>query len=284
LILQTCSSYFDRAQNRTERHGGRPLNVVVKGQELVAIAFEDWPRMRVREILPLQARLRKFLFYRGYELLDKSEVVIASDPLVTPSEVLRIFKSLGIVSSHVQQNRQCSFRTNPTDQRVKGKFSDRDPESAHTLITDTKNAFTIRHNDDIDIRIRPIPQDLDNGIALGIPNEHAARSAVNVTELLARQRNRWRVDNRRHFLDVLEKKAIKEDLVVILQSTQIDVTLQIVVFSAVGLISAHDLFLQCFDVRRKQSVETKLLTLSFAERGAFVQQWRIEQIHSARNS
>ena len=83
--------------------------------------------MWVREVLPLQARFRKFLFYRVNELLDEREVSLAGDPFMTPAEVLRIIKSLCVVSSYVQDDRQRSFRTNPTDQRVKGKFSDRDP-------------------------------------------------------------------------------------------------------------------------------------------------------------
>ena len=203
--------------------------------------------MGVSKILPLQARFREFLFYSGYELLYEGEVIIASDPLVPPPKVLGIINLLGVVSSHVQHNRQRSFRTNPTNQRVKGKFSDRNSKSAHTLITNAQNAFTIRHHNDIDIRIRPIPKELDDAIALRIPNEHAARSAVNVTELLTGQRNGWRVNNRRHLLDVLEKKSIEEDLVVILQSAQIYVPFQIVLFSRVGLMRSRDLLLQRFN-------------------------------------
>src|SRR5215469_15154934 len=136
------------------------------------------------EILPLQAGLREFLFYRVYELLDKTEVIITSDPFVTPAEVLRIIKSVGVVRSYIQYNRQCSFRTNPTDQRVKGKLSDRNPESTDALITNTEDAFAIRHHNDVHVRIRSIPQDFTDRIALRISNEHAAGSAVNVTELL----------------------------------------------------------------------------------------------------
>src|SRR5262249_17571033 len=154
------------SQNRAERDSGRSLNVVVKCQELVAIALEDRPRMWAREILPLQTRFGKFLFYRVHELLDKTEVIIASDPFVTPAEVLRIIKSVGVVRPNIQYDRQCSFRTNPTDQRVQGKLSDRNPESADTLITNTKDAFAIRHHNDVHMRIRSIPQDFTDRIAL----------------------------------------------------------------------------------------------------------------------
>src|SRR5262249_39644574 len=84
-------------------------------------------------------------------------------------------------------------------------------------------------------------------------------------------------------LDVLEKKAIEENLVVVLQRAQIDVPLQIVILSRIRLICAYDLLLQGFHVWRKQSVQTKLSSLIVSERCAFVQQWRVEQIHSTRH-
>jgi hypothetical protein len=138
------------------------------------------------------------------------------------------------------------------------------------LIADTKDALTIRHDNNIHIRVRSVPQEFDNGIALRIPNEHAARSAVNVTELLTGQRNGWRVNNWRHLLDVLEKKSIEEDLVVILQSAQLYVPVEIVLLSRVGLMPSRDLLLQRFNARRKQSVQPKLSSLCIAERCAFV--------------
>jgi hypothetical protein len=91
-----------------------------------------------------------------------------------------------------------------------------------------------------------------------------------VTELLTGQRNGWRVNNRSHLLDVLEKKSIEEDLVVILQSAQIYVPFQIVLLSRVGLMRSRDLLLQGFNTRRKQSVQPKLSSLYIAERRAFV--------------
>src|SRR5262249_60030863 len=105
---------------------------------------------------------------------------------------------------------------------------------------------------DVHIRIWSIPQDFNDRIALRISNEHAARPAVNLTELLTRKRNRWRVNHRRHFIDVLENKSIEEDLVVVLQSAQINVALQIVLLSPVRVIRTQDLLLQRFDVWRKQ--------------------------------
>ena len=61
LVLQTLSSHLDRAQNRSEGDSRRSLNVVVERQQLVAIALQDRPGMRSREIFPLQAGSGKLL-------------------------------------------------------------------------------------------------------------------------------------------------------------------------------------------------------------------------------
>ena len=85
-----------------------------------------------------------------------------------------------------------------------------------------------------------------------------------MAELLTRQRNRWRVNNRRHFFNVVEKKPVKEDLVRVLQGAQVDMPLQVVVFSLVGLISADDLLIKRLDLRRKKPVQAKFRALLLA--------------------
>ena len=65
-----------------------------------------------------------------------------------------------------------------------------------------------------------------------------------MAELLTGGGNCWCVDDRRHFLDVAEEKSVKEHLGGVLQSTQIGVPFQVVLFSLVSFISAHDLLLQ----------------------------------------
>ena len=108
--------------------------------------------------------------------------------------------------------------------------------------------------------------------------------AIDVTELLTRQCNSWRVNNWRHFLDVIRRRLIEEDLVVVLQRAQIDVSLQIVVFSLVSFIGTDDLLFQRLYERREQSVQTKLAALFFGERCPLAQQWSVEKVHPPRDS
>src|ERR1700746_3162876 len=52
LLLQTLSGDLDRAQNRSQCDRGGSLDVIVEGQQFVAIAVEDGARMKSREIFP----------------------------------------------------------------------------------------------------------------------------------------------------------------------------------------------------------------------------------------
>jgi hypothetical protein len=56
---------------------------------------------------------------------------------------------------------------------------------------------------------------------------------------------------------VVEKEPVKEHLIRVLQSPQIDVPLEVVVLSLVSLVSAHDLLFQCFYMGRKKPEQTK---------------------------
>ena len=250
---------------------------------MVAIAIENGPGMRSREVFPLQACSGKFLLHCLHELVDEVEVSLPGDSLMTPSEVLRIVQPLRVVGSHIQHDRQCSFRTNAADQRVQRELADGDAESACALVTDAQNALAVGHNNYINVLIRAISQQLGDRIAERIRDEQPARPSIDVAELLTRQRNGWRVNDRRHFFDVVEKKSVEEDLVRVLQSAQVDMPLQVVVFSLVSLIGADDLLVKGLDMRRKKPVQAKFCALLFRESCAFVQTLPIEEIHAARN-
>ena len=201
---------------------------------------------------------------------------------MTPAEVFRIVEPFGIVRSDIQDDRQRSCRMDAADQCVQRELPDRNAEAARALIADAQNALAVGYDDDVDVLIRAISQQRGDGVAERIGNKQSARPPIDVAELLTCQRNRWRVDNRRHFRNVVEKKPVKEDLVCVLQSPQVDMPLQVVVFPLVGLISAHDLLIKRLDLRRKKTVQAKLGALRVAERRTFVQQRAIEEIHPAR--
>jgi hypothetical protein len=69
---------------------------------------------------------------------------------------------------------------------------------------------------------------------------------------------------------VVEEKPVEQDFVAVLQGAQIDVPLEVVVLSLVGLISADYLSIEALDVRRKQSVQAEHASLFLRERRTFV--------------
>jgi hypothetical protein len=82
---------------------------------------------------------------------------------------------------------------------------------------------------------------------------------------------------------VVGLKPVEEDFVGILQSAQIDVSLQVVVLSLAGLVRAYYLLLKALDMRRQQPVQAKHAPFVRCERGAFVQPLAVQEIHAARD-
>src|SRR5262249_51485965 len=158
LILQTLSGQVYCTQNCCKRDGRSPLDVIIEGQQLIAVALENRSSMRSREVLPLQKCLGKLVLDRLKELIHEVEVGLTSDPLMSPTKVVGIVESFGIVRSHVQQDRQRPVRTNPTHQAVQGKFADRDAHSAGALVTDPQDAFAVGDDYDVDLSIRTVAQ------------------------------------------------------------------------------------------------------------------------------
>ena len=78
----------------------------------------------------------------------------------------------------------------------------------------------------------PVAQDLRQPVALRVGHEQAAAAPVDVAELLAGQPDRRRVDDRDHLLDVVDEQPVEEHLVGVLQGTQVDVPVQVVVVAA----------------------------------------------------
>src|SRR5689334_14206957 len=71
LVFQTPSGHLDRANNCSQCNRCGYLDIVVEGQQFVAIAIEDGPGMWSRKVLPLQARSRQLPLDRLHELIDE---------------------------------------------------------------------------------------------------------------------------------------------------------------------------------------------------------------------
>src|SRR5208283_831690 len=281
LFLQILSGHVDRTQNCSQCNGRRPLDVVVESQQFIAVALKKRPGMRSGEVFPLQTCSGKFLLHGPDELIDKIKIRLTGNPFVAPAEVLMIAEPFRIVGSHIQQDGQSPFGTNPTDERIQGKLADRNAHSSHALITDAQNTFAVGDDNYVNVRIGTISQDRRNRITQRVRDEQAARSPVDVTELFAREPDHRRVHYGGHFFNVVEQKPVEKDFVSVLQRAQVDMPLQVVVLSLVSLVGADYLLLDALDMRRQKSVQTESSAFLLRECRAFVQLVAIEKIHSA---
>ena len=105
MLFQSLSGDFHGAQSCSKGDRGGPLDIVVKGQQFVAVSLEDRPRMWSREIFPLQAGAGKFLLHCLHELIYEIKVGLTRDSFVAPAKVLRIVESFRIVGPHIQDDR-----------------------------------------------------------------------------------------------------------------------------------------------------------------------------------
>src|SRR6185503_6719532 len=114
LILQTLSRDFYCAQDRAEGDCRRALNVIVESQQLITIMLKQGPRVWSRKVLPLQTGVREFLLHCLNELIDEVVIDLTGHPFMSPAEIFRVIQSFLIVGSHIQNDGQRSFWTNPT--------------------------------------------------------------------------------------------------------------------------------------------------------------------------
>src|SRR5882724_5849792 len=147
-------------------------------------------------------------------------------------------------------------------------LSDRNSKAACALIANAENALAVGYDNDIDIFVGPTSKNRRDGVTKGIRDKQSTRPSVDMTELFAGQRNRRSIYQRHHFFNVVKKEFVEENFVCVLESSQINVPFQFIVFSLESFIGAERLLIKCLCLRRKQANETKLRPLAGAERRA----------------
>ena len=118
----------------TDGDRGGALDVVVEGQQLVAVAGQDRLGVRGGEVLPLQQHVRQLLLHRGDEFVDERVVVVVVDPTVTPAEVLGVVEEFDVVGADVEHDRQGARGVDAADEGVQRELADRDAHPADALV------------------------------------------------------------------------------------------------------------------------------------------------------
>ncbi len=106
LLGHGHAGHLDRGEQGAGSDRRGALDVVVEGQEPVAIAVEQTPGIGACEILPLQQYMRPARHHRADEALDERVIVGAAHAFVPPADIKRIGQSLLIVGAGIEQDRQ----------------------------------------------------------------------------------------------------------------------------------------------------------------------------------
>ena len=69
--------------------GGRALNVVVEGAQLVAVTGQKASSIGAGKVLPLEKDLRPASFYAAYKEIDKCVISFAANPVMPPPDIKR---------------------------------------------------------------------------------------------------------------------------------------------------------------------------------------------------
>src|SRR5712692_1389052 len=271
LLAKAASRDAKSGEDGSDGNSRRALNIVVEGNQLVAIPIQDGPGVGLGEILPLKQSFRQFALHRLDKKIDELIVGAAGDPFVTPTQIFRVGQAFLIVGPDVEDHRQGLRGGNPANQRVERKFSDGNAQSPNALITDAKDALAIGDDNDAYFLVGAILQELLDVLAEWIRDDEAAGTPVDVAEFLARFRHDGRVNDRKHLLDMIEEQAIKEDFVGVLQLPKVNVPFEIVRLSKKGFVRPKGLFFDGLDRGREKAVQAKSLPFGQSESRALVQ-------------
>ena len=159
---------FDAPCSAPSGNGRGALDVVVEGEQLVAVTLEDRQRVRGGEVLPLQQHVRQFLVHGRDEFVDERVVVVVADPSVPPAEILRVLEQFDVVGADVEHDRQSAGRMDAADQGVERKLADRDAHSADALVAQPEDALPVRHHDDVDVALGAVAQHLAQAFPVGV--------------------------------------------------------------------------------------------------------------------
>jgi hypothetical protein len=188
---------------RGQDHGRRALDVVVEAEQLVAVALQDRQRVRGGEILPLQQHTGQFGAHGLDEPVDEIVVAGAGQSMMPPAKVHGVGQEPGVVGADVQKDRQSARRIDTTQRRVQRQLADRDAHATDALVTQAQNPLPVGDDDDVNLPPGPVTQDLPDAVTIGIGDEKATRTAVDLAEALAGQPDRRGVEDRQHLLDVI---------------------------------------------------------------------------------
>ena len=203
----------------------------------------------------------------GHERLDDGVVLRPAKPRVAPADVQRVGEELLAVRAHVQRHGQGQAWVDPGGRRVERQLADRDAHPARTLVAEAEDPLVVGDDDQPDLVAGGMAEDLGHVVDVVGRDPDAARTAVEVAELLARAPDGRGVDDRQQLLEVVAEDAVEQCLVAVLERREADVPLEVVALAPDVLELEADLLVDVDDARRQEPTEAERVALLLGEGG-----------------
>ena len=176
-----------------------------------------------------------------------------------------------MVGPDVERDGQRLRRIDARGGGVERQLPDRDRHPAGPLVAEAQDAFVVGDDDQADGVAGRAKDVVDPTDVVG-RDPDAARTPEDVAELLAREADRRRVDDRQELLEVVDEEAVEQGLVAVVECGQTDIALEVIALAPDMLQFPGDLLVERRHARWQQAVEAKGVTLAGREGRALVEE------------
>src|ERR1700733_13140457 len=83
----------------------------------------------------------------GHKALDEVVVLLATHPLMAPSDIDWIVSTVRVVGAHVEKNGKSRIGVDSGQGGIQRKLADRDAHTAGALVSQAEDAFPVAHHD-----------------------------------------------------------------------------------------------------------------------------------------
>ena len=141
---------FDSAVHHCERYRCGALDVVVEAEYAIPETLENWGRVFLGEVFPLEQHVGPTQPDLFDELLDEGVIVGLFNAVGPLPEVTPVRQALVVVGADIEHDRQGPSRVDSTECRVEAELANGDAHAANALVTESEDALAIGRHDDID--------------------------------------------------------------------------------------------------------------------------------------
>jgi hypothetical protein len=255
-----------------------PLDVVVEGEDPLAVAREDLEGLVLSEVLPLEKGIGKVSLHAEDEPLDDLLVLLPLEAAVAVAEVERVGEKPLVVRADVEADGEADGRVEASGGHVEAHLTDRDSHAVRAEVAEAEDPLAVRHHDEGDVRPAERLEDLVDPVDVLRAHVDASETTLDVAQLQTRQPDGGRVDDGHHLGQVVAEEPVEERLAPVEQAAQEDVALHGVGLAAIGLERPLDLHLHRGIARAEVPLEAEREPFLPGEARSLVQERVVQEL------